>query len=184
VSDFTPTLPLDGFYQQWNGLIIKEHDSSEIVSLAVAQGQEKTFMQIFKKTFGMFPPKPAKAIALKDGFAIWSTPDQYFLILDNHTIDSDRHIAATFSGTAYTTLQTDGWACIDIMGESIYDILDRVLALDLRNASLYFATRTSAYHMAVIIVKLSDRSFRLMTPRSSAHSFIKMLIHTADNVFS
>jgi len=50
------------------------------------------------------------------------------------------------------------------------------------NATIDFAARTSAHHMAVISVKLLDGSLALITPRTSAAGFLESLEHVVGHV--
>ena len=87
-------------------------------------------------------------------------------------------------GTAYAVLLTDGWTSLTLRGAQSYDVLERFIPLDIRKAPINFASRTNAHHIAVIILKFSDTEFQLLTPRSSAQSFLEGLTHTIDNVLA
>ena len=99
-------------------------------------------------------------------------------------IRADIEVQARLKDTAYVTLQSDGWVSLDVSGERIYDVLERFIPLDLRRVPHLFATRTSAHHIGVILLKHHDTRLQLLTPRSSAHSFLDGLVHTANNVLS
>lgn len=182
VSKLTPTLPLDGFNKVWTGFVIKEHYVGELVSLACILDQETDFAKAFKKAFGKALPKPNQMIECKGGFALWSGQGQYMLLLVDENIQADIDIAENLSGTAYTTLQSDGWASFDVNGDKVFDVLERFIPLDIRRAPKHYATRTNAHHIAVIVLKYSETKMQLLTPRSSAQSFLESLVHTAENV--
>ena len=182
VSKLTPTLPLDGFNKAWTGFIIKEHYVGELVSLACILDQETNFAKAFKKAFGKALPKPNQMIKCKGGFAMWSGQGQYLLMLNGENIHADIDIADKLGGAAYATLQSDGWASFDVNGDKVFDVLERFIPLDIRRAAKHYATRTSAHHIAVIILKYSETKIQLLTPRSSAQSFLESLVHTAENV--
>ena len=184
MSNLEPTLPLEGFTGDWPDISLVENFLGELVSLAVAQDEEIAFNKAFKKTFGKTPPKPSEIIAVKGGYAMWSSIGQYFILLDEPNIEADRELASKFGNSAYTTLQSDGWTSLDLKSKKPYDILERFIPLDLRAAQIGFAARTMAHHIAVIIIKFSETEFRLMTPRSSAKSFLGGLTHTIENVIA
>lgn len=189
MSKLSPTLPLDGFSRQWPELKIEEHYASELISLAIARDEETAFNAAFKKTFGKAPPKPSELIAVKGGYAMWASPDQYLILLEGENINADKDIASKMGACAYATLQSDGWASIDLKDNhaesaALYDVLERFIPLNLRQAPEGFAARTSAHHIAVIVTKYSETEIQLLTPRSSARSFLDALIHTAENVLS
>lgn len=181
MSKLTPTLPLDGFAKAWPGFALKEHYRGELLSLACAAGNEKEFAASFKKVFGKNLPSPNEMIDIKGGFAMWSGLGQYMLLLSGENIWIDKDIAAKLKGAAYVTLQSDSWASLELKGARIFDVLERFIPLDLRRSSLNYAARTSAHHIAVIVVKHSDTQMQLLTPRSSGKSFLEGLVHTAEN---
>lgn len=180
----TPTLPLNGFSKEWPDFAVKEHYAGELISLACVLGQETAFAAAFKKTYGSAPPEPNNMAKIKGGFAIWSGQGQYMLLLNGENIQADRNAAVGLNGKAYATLQSDGWASLDVMGLQLFNVLERFTSLDLRRAPSGFAARTSAHHIAVIVLKISETEIQLLTPRSSAQSFLDGLVHTAENVLS
>jgi len=182
VSKLIPTLPLNGFEKTWPGFAIKEHYMGELVSLVCVIGEEEKFAASFKKIFGKPPPKPNEMVEVKGGFAMWSGQGQYMLLLSGENIHADTDIASKFKDTTYATLQSDGWASLYVKGGSALEVLERFIPLDLRRAHDNFAARTSSHHIAVIVLKFSDTEIQLLTPRSSAQSFLEGLVHTAGNV--
>jgi len=184
VSKLTPTLPLGGFAREWAGFALKEYYMGELVSLACVLGEEKEFAINFKKTFGKTLPNPNEMVEIKGGFAMWSGQGQYMLLLSGENIQADTDIAAKLKSTAYVTLQSDGWASLDVKGTRVLDVLERFIPLDLRRAPVNFAARTSAHHIAVMVLKFSETEMQLLTPRSSAQSFLEGLLHTAENALN
>ena len=189
MSKLSPNPPLDGISKHWPELTIEEHYAGELISLAIARNEETAFNAAFKKTFGKAPPKPSELIAVKGGYVMWASPDQYLILLAGENINADKDIAEKMGACAYATLQSDGWASINLKGggaksKSLYDVLERFIPLNLRQAPEGFAARTSAHHVAVIVMKYNETEIQLLTPRSSARSFLDALIHTAENVLS
>jgi len=182
VSKLTPTLPLSGFSKEWPGLTLKEYYMGELVSLACVLGEETEFTARFKSVFAKTPPEPNQMVEIEGGYALWSGQGQYILILIGENIHADIDISASFKGAAYTTLQTDGWASLEVIGARSFDVLERFIPLDMRRVPKNFAARTSAHHLAVMVLKLSETEFLLLTPRSSSHSFLDGLVHVAENV--
>lgn len=184
MSKLSRTLPLEGFTGDWPDISLKENYVGELISLAVAQGEGSAFHKAFKASFGKNPPKPSEIIPVKGGHAIWSSMDQYLVLLNGDNIEADRELAENFGPTAYVTLRSDGWASLDLESSRAYDVLERFIPLDLRVAPTQFAARTMAHHIAVIVIKFSETEFRLLTPRSSAQSFLDALTHTIENVIA
>ncbi len=182
MSNLKPTLPLGSYAKQWTSLSLQERYVGEIVSIATPQGREKDFSSGFKTTFGKPPPKPNCYVEAQNAQIIWSGVGQYLALIDGENVRADIDIARAFKGRAYTTLQSDGWASLVMSGDKCLDVLERFIALDLRPAKADFAARTVAHHIAVIVIKLSETEFQLLTPRSSAHSFVSALEHVVEHV--
>ena len=176
----TPNTPLASFAKDWPGFSIKETYKGELILLAVKNGEDKAFAAAFKKAYGKAPPGPNERAELKDGFVFWTGQGQYILMLAGENIHANTDAIAKLGGTAYATLQTDGWASLTLSGGRVFDVLERFVPLDLRGAKDTYAARTMAHHIAVIVLKYSDTDIQLLTPRSSAQSFLDGLVHTAD----
>lgn len=188
MSKLIATMPLGGFTKDWPNISapdfsIQEQDMGELVSLAVKNGEDKAFNRAFKKAYDAAPPAPNHMVDIKGGLAFWTGPEQYMLKLSGENIHADIDAATDLGGAAYATLQSDGWASLHLRGEAIYDVLERFMPLNLRDAPHGFAARTMAHHIAVIILKSNDTELTLLTPRSSALSFLDGLKHTAELYF-
>ena len=184
MSKLTAISPFDNVSVERNDISLFAIHGVEIVSLAIARGAEKSFPRAFKKVCGGDLPAPARWSDIKDGKALWTGPDQYFLFLDGVDDHADEKLAAQFNGKAYTTLQSDGWSGLSVSGPRIYDLMERFIALDLRSAENDFGARTSAHHMAVLVLKTAKDRFELFTPRSSSVSFLEALKHEIELVDS
>jgi len=174
--------PLGGYEKSWDGMSVTEVTDQEIVAIASAMGDEKAFASQFHKHFGKTLPKPGKVINVKGGHCMWTAPDQYWLFLNGENINADRDIAAKFGESAYTTLQTDGWAQINLSGPRTLHMLERFVPLDIAGFKVGDATRTRAHHLPIVIARIGEDEYRLISPRSSAGSFIHALEATAQNI--
>ncbi len=184
MSKLATKSPLGGFSRDWKSVSLTELSDYELVSIAVAQGKDSDFEKRFKSVLKVNPPKPNQYVEVENGFVIWTGQNQYMLMMDNIDEKADLKMSERFGESAYCVLQSDGWACLQVDGPKIMDVLERFIPLDLRNAPNDFAARTVAHHIAVIVIKSPDGGWRLLTPRSSARSFLDALTHTTDSVIS
>ncbi len=184
MSNLSPLPPLNGYSRDWPEFSIVENYIGELVSVACVLGQEKVFAASFKKAFGKDLPLPQSFVKIKGGFAMWSGQEQYLLLMTEVNLQADKDIAKALNGSAYTTLQSDGWASLDLKGHRNFDVLERFIPLDLRSADDNYAARTSAHHISAIVIKFSASEIQLLTPRSSAQSFLDGLAHVAEHVLS
>lgn len=175
---------LEAFSREWEGLKLTELIDYELVSLAVAEGQEVKFTEQFKSIFDSAIPSPNQVLHAKNGSTMWLEPGKYLVMTGERNVNIDRKFSEQFGENAYAVLLSDGWACLNISGHRTLDIFERFIALDMQSMPKDFAARTTAHHIALIIVTLQDGSYLLLTPRSSSQSFLHALIDTAENVFN
>jgi heterotetrameric sarcosine oxidase gamma subunit len=184
VSKLQDNSALEAFSREWEGLKLVELIDYELVSLAVAEGQDAKFTKQFKSTFDSAIPASNQVLPAKSGWAMWLEPGKYLVMTGERNVNIDCEFAEQFGESAYAVLLSDGWACLHISGHRTLDIFERFIALDMESTPKDFAARTTAHHIAVIIVTLPDGSYLLLTPRSSNQSFLDALLHTAENVLS
>lgn len=177
-----PTSPLGGCSLAWEGFDLAERPCGEALFLTCALGSEAEFAAQFTKLFNAAPPRPNESVNTQMTHISWSGPNRYLVLLSEPDIYADKTYADQFAGLAYATLQTDGWAVIEVSGARLYDVMERFAALDLRREAVGFSARTSAQHIAMIAQKLAPNTLRLLTPRTTAQSFVSALSHTAENV--
>jgi sarcosine oxidase gamma subunit len=173
---------INHYKKTFKNIEIYEGHPEEIISLSISLDDDEAFNIKFKNIFGIYPPKPNEMKDFKDGQVLWSGQGQYFLFMNTDDQYLDTRIAKEFDGTAYSTLQSDAWATIIIEGSEIFKLLERAIPLDLCNAQDYYASRTSSFHVSVIVVKLDKNKVKIITPRTSSNSFLEALAQTAKNV--
>jgi len=161
VSKLVSDTAFDGYSRSFDGFAITEISSFEIVSLVIADG---------------------RWIATKDGRLLWTGQNQYFLFSEGSSDRLDEAMSEKHGANVYCTLQTDGWASLEISGSRIHDVLERFIPLDIRSWMAGNGARTSAHHMSVFILKTGDNTYEIYTPRSSSATLLESLIHVIENV--
>ncbi len=184
MSKLLAQTPFGGLEKTFDGIKLKEISGFEIVSLAVAKGQSNAFAKTFRKQFGGNLPEPGNWTTTKTGKILWTGQSQYFLFSDEVDERLDKTLQAPFSDIAYLTLQTDGWAPLEISGPKTHDVLERFIPLDLRAWEIRQGTRTSAHHIGVIVIKTGAETYQLLAPTSSSKTFLEALDHIIENVLS
>ncbi len=182
MPDLKHDTPLNGFKQTWNGLTLAEASNFEIVSMAIANDQSSAFEKLAKKALGSILPKPNQWEATSNGKLLWTGQNQYFLFEESRNDRLDEQLFEKFGDLAYLTLQTDGWAALDIYGPRTHVVLERFIPLEIDAKPIGFGARTNAQHMSLIILKTETETYRLLTPRSSSTTFVEALTHVAENV--
>ena len=173
---------INKYKKKFDNIEIYEECPEEIISLSSSLKDNEAFILKFKNIFGIYPPKPNEMKDIENGQVLWSGQGQYFIFMNTDDQYIDTRIAKEFEGIAYSTLQSDAWATIIIRGSDVFKLLERTIPLDLLNAQNYYASRTSSFHVSVIVIKLDNYKVKIITPRSSSNSFLKALVQTAENV--
>jgi len=173
---------INKYKKKFDNIEIYEECPEEIISLSSSLKDNEAFILKFKNIFGIYPPKPNEMKDIENGQVLWSGQGQYFIFMNTDDQYLDTRIAKEFEGIAYSTLQSDAWATIIIRGSDVFKLLERTIPLDLLNAQNYYASRTSSFHVSVIVIKLDKNKVKIITPRSSSNSFLEALVQTAENV--
>lgn len=176
------TSAFGGYARDWKGFSISEITNYELVALSAAGGQDKAFTKAIKSKFNCALPAPGKVVPTGAGALMWTGQGRYLAMLDTVDDRADEALAETLGASGYAVLQTDGWGVLQLSGDRIFDVLERFITLDLRGAPVDFAARTSAHHIAVIIVKRLNGSILLLSPRTSAVGFAQALEGVAARV--
>lgn len=100
---------------------------------------------------------------------------------DNKTIPS--HVSSA-DAPIWITDQSDAWVVLNASGSRSSEVLERLCPLDLSSEKFTDTSvaRTAFEHMSVIILKISETQFYLLTPRSSVQSFAHAVTHAATHV--
>ena len=179
--------PLDGYNRTISAVALAEVSGLALVSAAVPQGGDEAFAAALAGGFGASRPATGdSATGNKFGARVLGMqPDQMFILFEPP--DPDRpaeSVAAALGGAAYVTDQTDNWAMLSIAGTGVCAALERICPLDLADEAFPEGrvARTVMEHLAVIILRDGADSFLLMSPRSSARSFLHAVELSVVNV--
>lgn len=178
MSDVTLTaqLPLGGYHADFDGISLTELTGLALVSIATPMGGKDDLAKAIDAAFGAALPDIGTSSRSENGETrlLGLQRDQMFLLLE---YDGDQAVAAVSEklGTAgYYTDQSDSWAILRIAGSGSRTALERISMLDL-NPEVFLVgavSRTTMEHLSVIILGDNTDSFLLMSPRSSANSFL------------
>lgn len=111
-------------------------------------------------------------------FALVSRPDA----TNDHTAD---HVADMPEiDHVYITDQSDSWVALALQGDDAVSALERICPLDLHPTHFVpnRVARTVMEHLAVIILCESENHYVLLSPRSSANSFLHAVEQSLRNV--
>ncbi len=182
----TPRTPLDGFHREYSGVSLSEITDCALVSIAVPLGGAVPLEQKMTAAFDAGLPASGSSTVSKDGRVrfLGLQTDQMFALFAPEGDDAAAELERALGDTGYYTDQSDSWVMLSMSGPLARTALERICLLDLDPG--IFAqgavTRTMMEHLAAIILRDGPDSFLLMSPRSSARSFLHALETSIDYV--
>ena len=183
----TARTPLDGHTETCGSVTLTEAAGLSLVSAAVPNGGDDAFAAALAKGFGAARPSTGDSAAgdRLGARILGMQPDQIFILFE--APDPDRAaetVSAALGAAAYVTDQSDSWAMLRIAGTGVRTALERICPLDLADEGFPEGrvARTVMEHLAVIILRDGAESFLLMSPRSSARSFLHAVALSVGNV--
>ena len=179
--------PLDGYERTIGTVGLAEISGLALVSAAVPQGGDAAFAAALADGFGAARPATgASTPGTRYGARILGMqPDQLFVLFEPPRPDrAAETVAAALGPVAYIADQSDGWAMLRIVGAAVRDALERICPLDLCEEAFPQGrvARTAMEHLSVIVLRDGVDSFLLMSPRSSARSFLRAVERSVETV--
>lgn len=162
---------------------IREMVDVALASVAVRAGREADFRQAADAS-GVPLPGPGRAERGAVWSAFWTGPDVWMVEapLATHE-DVAPLLRRAFGPAASVTEQTDGWARFAVECPEPPRLFERLCALDMARAAPGDAHRTVVEHLGCFVLVRAPTRFELLTPRSSAGSFLHALETAARAAF-
>lgn len=141
---------------------LAEVDHGAIASIQPFPGQEQAVARALKP-LGFGFPVVGSFSSHASAMLAWTGREQAFLIGAQ---------CPDFAGVAAVTDQSGAWVSLSLEGPAAADALARYVPMDLRLAAFPpgSAVRTPLYHMSMILLRISENSFRIMVFRSMART--------------
>jgi len=183
VAELSPNSPLNGYDQTIGDMRLREVTDLDIVALAIPIKGTAKLKRAINNGFGMKMPTPTLSVVNNTARLMITQPDQLFA-LQPRSPHAENAIAKVIGDTAYITDQTDAWVVLELDGPSSRSALERVCQLDLddNQFTINQMARTTMEHMVSTIVRTGEDQFLLMSPSSSARSFLHAIELSAKHV--
>lgn len=180
----TAESPLSGFEQRFGATKVAEIDGIFLFSVALSLDSESARSAV-KTTFAADWPAPGKTTESSDGkFRLLGLQNDQIFVIQHDVEGGYSTIAAPTIDSAYTTDQSDSWTGLSINGPDARDALERICPIDLHPDvfSKGSVTRTSMEYLAVIVVCVDKDHYWLLSPTSSAKSFLHAVETSFNNI--
>ena len=170
---------LSGFSRDIDGTVLTEVTDLSLVSIAQPLDGREALEQAVKSAWGCALPAPGKSAAGKDGplRLICMGPDAFMVQMRTNGPLAVPDVARALGTAGYYTEQSDNWVILRLSGPPAIVALERICPIDLHPDVLTAGSfaRTSMEHLGAIVMREADDQFLLLSPSSSARSFLHAL---------
>ena len=161
---------------------INERFDVALASVAVRRGREADVSERAASA-RIALPGPARWVAADPWSAFWVAPDMWFVEAPFATHeDIASHLKSAFGDAASVSEQTDAWIRLDLSGQALPALLERLSNVDLAQVPDGFATRTMIEHLGCYLIRKSATEVTIYGARSSAASLLHALETTAKSL--
>lgn len=172
----TAASPLGGYRETIGGLTLEERPDLAIVSIAVPLGGRAALNQAMATAYGAALPAAGKVTRSRDGNTrfLGMAADQVFALFEDQRPDAVPAVTAQLGASGYFTLQSDNWVKLRLSGSQARERLGHLVPVDLDPAGFPAdgLARTVLEHHGTTLLADGDGAFLLLSPASSAESFL------------
>jgi len=177
---------LGGYSARFADSTLVEATELSILSVASPLGGMDALSNTLSAQHGINWPNTGLFVRSDKSNSAWLglQQDQCFALFEALEAGRLNKINTALQSQAYTTDQSDSWVCLDVAGSLARSALERICPIDL-HPSVFpegSVTRTSMEHLAVIIMCSGENSYRLLSPSSSAQSFLHAMETSFHNI--
>lgn len=179
-----PVSPLGGYAETLGDVSLSEVTGLGVVAVAPSQGDEPALLSALDTGFGLIWPETGHSTTSGDARLLGMARDQAFLVFPHDGPGALDAVRDKLGEPGWLTDQSDSWAMLRIEGAGVRAALERISMLDLHPDAFAvgMVQRTTMEHLAVIILREEEDTFLLMSPTSSAESFLDAVTTSARNI--
>jgi heterotetrameric sarcosine oxidase gamma subunit len=152
----------------FGALTLRENDGLALASLALRTGAARP------SPMGLDLPEPGCCCASQGLAAFWMAPGQWMIEAEGRAQEDFAKEVLPYADGCSVTEQTDGWVCFEISSAAgavpIYNLLEKMVNIDLSAFPPGRATRTCFEHIAVFVIRRAEDRVAMIAMRSAALS--------------
>lgn len=162
------------------GFRIDENRNVALASVAARSGKGAEVRAVLAQTLKDDMPGAGAYVAGERYAAFWTGPDQWMMLADHDTHELlASELKEKLGDTASVTEQNDGWVCLDVTGDNLPCVFERLTLADVWSLEEGSVVRTVIEHIGCFLICVEkNRHYRLFAGRSFANSF-HHAIHSA-----
>ena len=175
----TSQSPLSELELDFGEVAVAELVSRAIVSIATPYGGGENLSKAVASSLKTEIPAIGKSTTsnVDSALLLGMQQDQMFVLFDYSGNNAVNYLPIEIRDAGYLTDQSDSWVMISIFGPKARTTLQQTCSVDLHSSIFHNGAviRTVMANLSTIIVCEGENTFLVMSPRSSAKSFFKVL---------
>lgn len=178
------TSPLNGFSLKEPGVSLVEVAGLAMVAISVPKDGEAALDAALQSALGLAWPVTGRSSVSEKHRLLGLSQDQSFLLFPHEGAGVENAVHTRIAEAGYLFDQSDAWAILRLQGPHSRAALERICILDLDDAVFPdgAVSRTLMEHLSVIILRETRDRYLLMSPRSSAGSFLDAVETSVRNI--
>lgn len=168
------------------GITVSELSNHALVSLAIPNDARENVSKSIANNYETDIPAVGQSTSsdVDNMRFLGLQSDQFFALFEYSGDRAVEHLKSKINDVAYLCDQSDCWVILKISGKRCREALARICPIDLLPDSFPEGkvARTGMEHLAVIILHESENQYLLLSPRSSAQSFLHAVTSSIDNI--
>ena len=145
-----------------------EVDLGPLTLIQPFESQAAAMDDCVKRDIGLTLPKSNRSTSNSNARLIWFGHDSYLLAGGQ---------APDLTALAAVSDQSDAWACVEVSGDTVEDVLARLVPVDLRASAFPMdaTVRTLIGHISAALTRTGDNRILILVFRSMARSLVEDL---------
>ena len=177
--------PFSDYVRVFDDITLREVSGLALVSVAMPLRNREELADAIGSAFGIPLPDVGSSCYSENAKRriLRMQQDQLFVLFEFDGDDAVVDVKEKLGNVGYFTDQSDSWGMLMISGVECQRALSRICMLDLDENvfDVGSASRTIMEHVGAIILRNSSDSFILLSPRSSAKSFLHAVESAINN---
>ena len=177
---------LDGYSTKFERAELAEVDGLSLFFIAEPLGGRNNLERELFENFGLSLPDPGSSHASNDGNSriAWMADGQFLLFFEAGIGMNSQRVSAALGESAHVSDQSDNWVALRLSGAVAEESLERICAVNIAVAAFPAGSvaQTAMEHMRVIAIRELEDGFLLLSPSSSANSFLRALQTSLENI--
>lgn len=161
-----------------SGYVLRENTNHALFWVSARNSQLQETVERLAELLGKAVPDPGAFVEGHSGYAaFWFGPEQWMIVADREAEERlAKELRSRLTVSSSVVEQSDGWICLDISGDDLPTMFERLLMADLHDFTRGSAIRGTIGHIDCFVLCLErDVRYRIFAARSFGRSLHQTL---------